>query len=245
MKVLTKILKTVWTSCFYLNFVVSFLVLYPFFYLTLKSGKYRWAHVLKKIWAYFIFLLPGIKVRTFTEGYINPQKAYIFCPNHTSYLDVPLTRLAFPGYYLYMGKAELLKSFFFGIFFKTMDIVVNRESVISSHRAFVKAGQELEKGIGLVLFPEGTISEIVPCLTEFKPGPFRLAIKHKIPIVPVTIIDNWKLLPDKNRLQGRPGKARIIIHEPIETKDMTEKNISQLKDMVFKKIDQTLKNYGN
>lgn len=192
-----------------------------------------------------IFFFSGIRTNVLNEGAINPSMPYIYCPNHTSYIDVPLTRLAFPGYYHYMGKAELSKSFFFKIFFKTMDIVVDRGSVISSHRAFVKAGHDLEKGIGMILFPEGTISENVPGLSEFKPGPFRLAIKYKVPIVPVTILDNWKIMPDRNKLQGRPGKARIIIHEPIETKDMNEENISQLKEMVFNKIDQTLKKYGN
>ncbi|MBL4716690.1 MAG: 1-acyl-sn-glycerol-3-phosphate acyltransferase [Bacteroidetes bacterium] len=187
----------------------------------------------------------GVIVKVIYETKLDPDKPYIYCPNHTSYLDVPLLRVVLPGYYHYMGKVELLKNFFFGIFFRTMDIPVDRSSIMSAHRAFVRAGEDLDKGVGVVMFPEGSITDDVPNLSEFKPGPFRLAIKHNVPIVPITIIDNWKIMPDNKPLQGRPGVSRIIVHEPIDCTEFGKDDIERLSDMVYNKLNDTLKRYGN
>jgi 1-acyl-sn-glycerol-3-phosphate acyltransferase len=140
-----------------------------------------------------------------------------------------------------MGKAELLKVPLFRHFFKRMNIPVNRKSRIDSHRAFIRAAADIEKGISISLFPEGTINNKGPVLGRFKNGPFKLAIEKQVPIVPLTFLNNWKLLPDdyQNR-KGHPGIARIIIHEPISTKGMTEDDLENLKSKVYDIINEPL-----
>src|SRR6185295_8397785 len=121
-------------------------------------------------------------------------------------------------------------------FFERMNIPVNRKSVLDSHRAFMRAGEDIDKGISVTLFPEGTIHH-GPGVGRFKNGPFRLAIEKQIPIVPITFLNNWKLLPDEYPEKlGRPGIARIIMHEPIETKGMTEDDLESLKKQVYEII---------
>jgi 1-acyl-sn-glycerol-3-phosphate acyltransferase len=76
---------------------------------------------------------------------------------------------------------------------------------------------------------------------RFKNGPFRLAIEKQVPIVPVTILNNWILLPDNYwRRIGRPGMASVIIHDPVETKGMTEADVDDLKTRVYKIITRPL-----
>jgi 1-acyl-sn-glycerol-3-phosphate acyltransferase len=142
-----------------------------------------------------------------------------------------------------MGKEELASHPVFKLFFKSIDIPVNRHSKMSSFRAFVRAEEYLEQGISLVIFPEGKIGdEYPPLLNSFKNGPFRLAIKHKIPIIPVTIVNAWqKLWDDGLKYGSRPGICDICIHKPIETHDLTIADADNLRDQVYKIIDSELR----
>jgi len=141
-----------------------------------------------------------------------------------------------------MGKAELLKVPLFNRFFERMNIPVNRKSVTASHRAFLRAGADLDKGSSITLFPEGTIHHTGPRMGRFKSGPFRLAIEKQVPIVPITFLNNWILLPDDyHRSAGRPGMARVIVHEPIETKGLTLQDLQALQQRVYDVIDAPMR----
>lgn len=183
----------------------------------------------------------GIFYKIERRGKIDENQAYVFCPNHTSYLDIMLIYIAIPVYFHTMGKAELRKVPLFRLFFDRMNIPVNRKSLKDSHRAFLRAGSDIDKKISITLFPEGTIHHFGPVMGRFKNGPFRLAIEKQVPIVPITFINNWLLLPDDfhNRI-GRPGRARIILHPPISTTGMTQANINELKLKVYTVINQPL-----
>ena len=157
--------------------------------------------------------------------------AYVFCPNHTSYLDIMLIYIAIPVYFHTMGKAELRRVPLFRHFFDRMNIPVNRKSRKDSHRAFLRAASDIEKKISITLFPEGTIHHTGPVMGRFKNGPFKLAVEKQVPIVPITFMNNWLLLPDDfYRRIGHPGIARIILHDPIPTIGMTEDDIDVLKE---------------
>lgn len=141
-----------------------------------------------------------------------------------------------------MGKDELLNNPVLGIFFKTIDISVNRDSKISAFRAFKKAGENLEKGMSLVIFPEGKIDDhYPPKLGEFKNGPFRLAIDKNIPLVPVSITNVWKINWDDGAKYGsKPGICDIYVHKPINTSELADVDSDILKEKVFQLIDSKL-----
>ena len=131
-----------------------------------------------------------------------------------------------------------------GFFFRTIDITVNRESKMSSFRAFKTASDRLENGTSVVIFPEATIPDVYPPeLYPFKNGAFRLAIELKIPILPVTSPDTWKVLWDTGSKYGsRPGICDIFVHKPIETAHLTLDGADALRDEVHEMIKQKLGN---
>lgn len=139
-----------------------------------------------------------------------------------------------------MGKEELTKGIVTKLFFRTVDIPVNRDSKMSSFRAFKKAMEKLENGITLIIFPEGKISDDhPPTLHPFKNGPFRLAIEGKVPVVPVTIINTWRILWDNGIKYGsHPGICNIYVHQPIETASLTIDDADNLRDEVYGIIEQ-------
>ncbi|MBK7084897.1 MAG: 1-acyl-sn-glycerol-3-phosphate acyltransferase [Flavobacteriales bacterium] len=56
--------------------------------------------------------------------------------NHSSYLDIVQMFNLVPDYFLMMGKYELQRWPLFRIFFKRMDIAVNRGSRVEAAKAF-------------------------------------------------------------------------------------------------------------
>lgn len=185
----------------------------------------------------------GIRCSVKFEEPLDKNKVYIYCPNHTSYMDILVSYLVIPQYFHFMAKAELTQKPLFNIFFKTMDIPVNRSSLRDSHKAFHRAASDIKKGISIAIFPEATIPNLVPRLGNFKNGPFKLAIDTQTPIVPITFINNWTILPDgrKKKKGGRPGRAEIVVHKPIEIKGMTEDDVLALKNQVFTVINNTVR----
>ena len=242
-----KITGNIWRTLFYVNAFITFLPLYPLFLIYLSKKKW-WPKVfkLKRFWARLILFNVGLSTKIVSSAKLDCNRAYVFCPNHSSILDIITTYRSIPCYFHFMGKAELTKVPFFRIFFKDMNITVNRDSIISSHRAFIRAGRDLEEGISMAIFPEAAIHDCAPKLAPFKNGAFKLAIDKQVPIVPVTYLNNFELIPDyEKNYGGRPGISKVIIHEPIDTVGMTDEDIVSLKTKVFDIIEKTLTDNGS
>lgn len=215
----------------------------PFIYFaSRKPSRYPMMNVLRKICAFFSSTISGIFYRVRFEAPVDWSRTYIICPNHTSNLDIMSVSLLIKNNFCFIGKHELLENPLLGIFFRTIDIPVNRDSKMSSYRAFKSAGERLQQGMSVVIFPEGTIAkDYPPRLQEFKNGPFRLAIELKIPILPVTSLDTWKVMWDSGSEYGsRPGICNIFVHKPIETAGMSIDDADILKDEVYKVIKHRL-----
>lgn len=137
---------------------------------------------------------------------------------------------------LFLGKQELTEGVVTSLFFRTVDIPVDRESKMSSFRAFKKALEKLQNGITMIIFPEGKIAEdYPPVLHQFKNGPFRLAIEAGIPIVPVTSLNTWRILWDTgNKYGSRPGICNIYVHKPIDTSGLAVDQADNLRDEVYR-----------
>ncbi|MFN6037546.1 MAG: lysophospholipid acyltransferase family protein [Bacteroidota bacterium] len=165
----------------------------------------------------------------------------IYIANHSSYIDIISSYMVIPNYFIFMGKAELNKIPIFNLFFKHMNVLVNRKSMMDSHKAFIKVGEKLDKGESVYIFPEGTISNEGK-LKLFKNGAFKLAIEKQIPIVPIVYQSNWKLLQNGGFFKsfGRPGVVHATLLEPIETTGMKDENLVDLRNRIFQLYKEKL-----
>ncbi len=199
---------------------------------------------LRWIFSYYSSLFSGFLYKFTYEEKIDWSKNYIICANHTSNLDVTAIILLARRNFVFLGKDELLKNFITGIFFRTIDIPLNRASNMSAFRAFKRVEQTLKEGKSVVIFPEGMIGgDYPPVLQPFKNGPFKLSIEQGVSIIPVTISNNWKLMWDDGSKYGsRPGICDICVHAPIETGGMLSSDADSLKEKVYGIIEQQLKN---
>lgn len=222
---------------FYQASVAFFFILcYPvLFYCSRNPVKFKGMNRLRWLVARLSSHASGIFYSFDFEEEIDWSKPYIICPNHTSNLDISTVISLVKNDFVFLGKDELLDNFVTGLYFKTIDIPLNRDSKISSYRAFKRADEYLKKGISVAIFPEGLIADQYPPeLQSFKNGPFRLAIERQIPILPVTIFTNWQLMwDDGSRFGSKPGISHTFVHKPVETTQFKPENAEELKNTVY------------
>ena len=248
MKKIREILGGFWKIYVFIWFSLLLLILYPFYLLLLLNEKYfNKGFNLLLIHTGVLMYLVGIFMNVKNKHYIKKGQAYVITPNHSSYLDIVILYQTFTQYFVFMGKKELASVPVFNIFFKKMNITVDRKNNRDGKRAMDRCGQELDNGHSVVIFPEGTISENVPEMLRFKNGAFNLAIEKQVPVIPITFLTNYKRLEMGGLFSGKagPGISKAIIHEPIPTLGMTQEDIVPLRDKVYHIINNELMAYNH
>ncbi len=240
-----KILRVIHTVYGSFIFLILFLIFFiPLLFPIVFKKKFRWVGILNRYWGRLIFMGCFLPYKVECRAPLDPGRQYIFCPNHFSYLDIPTLALN-PVNTIFLGKNDMENIPLFGLMYRKLHITVDRASLKSKYDTILKARRAIDEGKSLVIYPEGGIhSHIPPVLVRFKDGAFRLAIEKQIPIVPVTIPNNWIILPPDKFLVHR-GRVRVIFHEPVETKGMTLRDLVPLKHQVFRKIEDELNQYAN
>jgi 1-acyl-sn-glycerol-3-phosphate acyltransferase len=240
---MTLILKRIHTYFYRYSVAFFFILVWPILYfLSRKPERFKYINGFRRFIIQSSTFISGIFFNVKYEGPIDWSRTYIICGNHTSNLDVSAISIAAKDNHAFIGKEELLDNMVLGFFFRTIDITVNRDSKISSFRAFKLAAEKLKADISVIIFPEATIpATYPPQLHSFKNGAFRLAIELNIPILPITSVDTWKVLWNTGSEYGsRPGICNIFVHKPIETADLTIDDADTLRDEVYKLIEQKL-----
>lgn len=248
MKKVKEILGGLWKLYALTLFLVLLILLYPFYLIFLLQEKhFNKGFQLLRFHTGVLMYLGGVFVTIENRHFIKKNQTYVITPNHTSYIDIIILYQTFSRYFVFMGKKELGDVPVFNIFFKKMNITVDRKSAQSGKRAIDRCAKELDKGHSVVLFPEGTISTNVPDMIRFKSGAFKLAIEKQLPIIPITFLTNYKRLEMKGLFTGKagPGVARVIVHEPISTLGMTEEDLLPLQEKVFNIINEQVQKYAN
>ncbi|HEY8930775.1 MAG TPA: lysophospholipid acyltransferase family protein [Mucilaginibacter sp.] len=235
--------KRIHTYFYRYSVAFFFLLVWPVLYfLSRKKSRYKYINGMRRFIIFCSTVISGIFFNVDYEEPVDWKRTYIIVGNHTSNLDVSAINLAAKNNHCFIGKEELLSNLVLGFFFRTIDITVNRESKISSFRAFKTAAERIKEGVSVVIFPEATIpDDYPPVLYPFKNGAFRLAIELKVPILPITSLDTWKVLWDTGSEYGsRPGISHIFVHKPIETAHLTVDDADALRDEVYDMIKKKL-----
>ena len=165
---------------------------------------------------------------------------YVFVANHTSMTDIMLMLAVVKDHpFVFVGKKELSKIPLFGFFYKRTAILVDRGSAKSRKAVFMRAQKRIKEGASICIFPEGGVPNESVILDRFKAGAFRLAINHKVPLVPMVFYDNKKRL-SYTFFSGSPGKMRVKFFSAIPTENRTIEETSNLSNEVFALISNAL-----
>ncbi len=235
-----KIVKHIYCGWYYFCTILSFIILYPYLWMVARQPEKNYNRIvrLRRRFSLRASYLAGIRYRVEQQTAIDWSQPYVICPNHSSVLDITAINYLCPQPFSFMGKEELLHNPLTRIFFKTVDIPVNRSQKIAAFRAYKKAESLLQKGKSLVIFPEGKIDDIYPPkLQEFKAGAFKMAIDNQIAILPVVIHNAWELLFDDGQKYGaKPGSVKITVLEPISTQGLSKDDQERIAAEIYEKM---------
>ncbi len=240
MQIIKNIFILFWRIWFYGWVLFTIIPISPI--LIIVISKEEWYPIFFRIaraWAKTILFAMGFKVEIEAVQEIDPKKSYIFAPNHTSMIDIMLMLAITKNPFVFIGKSELAKIPVFGFFYKKTNILVDRSNPRSRKKAFDEANRRLKSGISICVFPEGMVPDESVILSDFKSGAFRLAIEHKVPIVPITFYDCKKRF-SYTFFSGGPGKLRVKIHKFIDTSKLTLEDRNSLKKQVYSILYKSL-----
>jgi len=177
----------------------------------------------------------GIKIEIEGLEKLDPNQTYLFLSNHQSILDIPAAINFLPGNVAFLAKKEHRRIPILSQGMRRMGMVfIDRRKSRAAVRSIQEVAEKLKQGISFVVFVEGTRSEDGRLL-PFKRGPFFIALESQAAIVPMTMANTYQLMPKRGQVL-RPGKAKVIIHDPISTKGLGKDDIEWLIKTVHERI---------
>ena len=210
------------------------LLAYPF------DRKGKVGHYYAKLWGKVALLANRVKVRIEGTELLDGKGPYIFMSNHQGYYDIfaLLGHLAYQ--FKWLAKKELFAIPFLGWTMAAVGYIsIDRGGTRDTVEAMNEAAQKIRDGMSVVIFPEGSRSPD-GLIQPFKKGGFTLAIKSKVPIVPVAISGSRDIMP-KDKLTATRGEIRILVGHPIETGSCALKDREWLMKMVREAISKNFK----
>lgn len=194
-----------------------------------------------RLWGFVVMKVCGVAWEVEGLEHLERGKPYVLVSNHQSNLDPPfhIAVLCEKVSVRFLAKAELFKIPLFAQAMRRIGIVeTDRAAHAGAHRRInEQVGVVVERGLSLVIYPEGTRSRD-GSVRPLKKGAFRIAIDNGMPVVPITTVGlhaAWE--PGKKLIRG--GRARMVIHKPIPTVSMTPVDIDGLRERVSTVIADT------
>ena len=165
------------------------------------------------------------------KQYFNGLSNCVIVSNHNSLMDVPVTTPFMPRANKTIAKKSFASTPVFGWIYSFGSVLVDRNSDASRRKSFEDMKRVLNKGLDMVIYPEGTRNRTDDPLKTFYDGAFRLAVNTKKPIVPTLVFNTKKVLPVHKIFYMLPHKLEMHFLLPVESTDIS---IKELKEKVFK-----------
>jgi 1-acyl-sn-glycerol-3-phosphate acyltransferase len=196
-----------------------------------RSGYF--AHWCARTWSRLILATTGVRVDVVGLERLEPGRTYVFVSNHQSIYDIPILFWSLPYQLRIMAKESLGRVPFLGWHLsRTGHMLVDRRH--PGRRVFAWASRLTSNGLSLIMFPEGTRSRDGR-VARFKGGSFYLALQAGLPIVPLSVVGSRHVML-KGRLATYPGRVRLVVHDPIDTRDLGEVDSREFGERVRRVI---------
>ena len=177
----------IWIYDIALTIILFFVVLFFWFFLYPFDKKRRVAHSQCFWWSEAIVSMnPFWKLKVSGLENIDHKRTYVIIANHESMADIVVlykTRMQFK----WVSKESLFQVPFIGWCLSlTRHIKLARGEYSSIKKVYREAAEWLRSGMSVLFFPEGTRSDTAE-MNVFQNGAFKLAIREKMPILPIAI----------------------------------------------------------
>jgi 1-acyl-sn-glycerol-3-phosphate acyltransferase len=228
----------------------SYLVLFPligvvtvfFGSLSLICGLWdnngRQQHIMAQLWARVMLHIAMSPVTLEHAERLPHERVAVYACNHLSYYDTPALYAKLPFQFRILAKAPLWKIPFIGWYLqRSGQVPIDQSSARAGVVSLARGVRTVESGLPMVIFPEGGRAaggQLQPMLA----GAAYIAIKAQVPLVPLTLIGTYELLPI-HTYSLRPRPLKLIVGEPISTDGLTGKDAEALTERLRRVIYET------
>ena len=119
----------------------------------------------------------------------------------------------------------------------TQSYPMDRADVRQSLTVINAVTQEVKNGRNYLIFPEGTRSKQGNVMGDFHGGSFRCAVKTKCPIIPMAVIDSFKVLDQKG---SKPITVQMHYLKPIMPEEYAGMKATEIAALVKSRIQECM-----
>ncbi|MEE4608498.1 MAG: lysophospholipid acyltransferase family protein [Desulfobacteraceae bacterium] len=194
--------------------------------LTLSDGR-RVFPLVRRLMRLQLALM-GIRLRVEGAEHLDTARPYLYLGNHQSLFDLMALPAALPAHAVGVEADDHFRIPLWGHLIRRWGNIpidrTRRQSAIASLEA---ARSALAGGTSMVILPEGHRTRS-GAIGPFKSGPFHLALRARVDIVPFVIEGLFAYNP-KGDWRLRPGPARLAFGRPIPPDNYGKDSIEALK----------------
>src|ERR1035437_8811219 len=162
---------------------------------------------------------------------LHANQVYVVVSNHQSLADIPvISHLKLDTKWL--AKAELFRVPLLGWMLRMAgDVPIERSDRRKAATAMLQCAHYLRQRCSVVFFPEGTRSpdgQVLP----FHQGPFQLAIREQIPILPLVVEGSGAALPKNSWTFGETQDIQLRILDAVSVDGGNTQQVPERRDAV-------------
>lgn len=169
---------------------------------------------LTQAWARGLSERAEVQVEIVGAERLDAHTPRILMANHQSFLDILALYRALPIPFGFIAKKQLFSWPLFGGVMRELGCVaIDRDNRDQALLALDEAAAKIREGATIVVFPEGTRTR-GDRIAAMKKGPFYLAQRAGVPVVPIGLRNTATLMPRKNTGMW-PGVVEVHVGPPI------------------------------
>ena len=231
---------TVFCVAVYIPFALVALLISP---LGLKKPVTWFIYGIAWFWSIGVITITGCTITVKGREHIPLRGGVCFVSNHGSIFDI-LLALAYIGRpFGFIAKKELLFIPLLNAWISLLGgLFIDRKNLRKALKTINRGIQRIEKGSGMLIFPEGHRSKGQGVL-PFRSGAIKLATQSRAPIIPMAISGSYEVFEKDYRVHS--GPVQVIFCPPVNTADMApqdrrHKLAEQVRGIIQEALDTNL-----
>ena len=187
-----------------------------------------------------MLFIAGTKVTVIGEENVPKDQPVLYIPNHRSFFDVLLIYSRVPGLTGFVAKDSLLKFYLLRDWMKKLYcLFLNRENPREGLKTILQGIENINNGISMCIFPEGTRNKVDEEMLPFKEGSMKMAEKTGCLVIPVALSNTAEIF--ENHLPWiKSCKVVVEYGTPIDVKTLSREEKKHLGAYCRDRIQEML-----
>lgn len=181
----------------------------------------------------------NVKIISDGEENLPKENGYVLFPNHQGLFDALVLLEINKQPITFVMKKEIENQWFIKKIIKLLQAqIIDRDDIRQSMGVINTMTKEVKEGRNYVIFAEGTRSRKGNELLDFKGGSFKSAVNAKCPIIPVAIMDSYKVFDSKSI---KKATVRMAYLKPIYPEEYNKMKTTEIACIVKERIGEYIR----